>query len=211
MPVAMTGVPASSASCALLGGGDHRAKFSFLPLRLLLQTGSRFSTVWRSARIISVWIVRDVVGQVDLAVDVVTSLVAEDPRHLADRGGLADVREELVAQALALRRARDDAGDVDELHRRRRDPRRPEQLRQPRQNSSGTPTTPTFARSSRTGSSPRTSFLVSALKSVDLPALGSPTMPMGEPRAAESTARWDGPPNHREPLAPEHRSGCDPR
>ena len=58
---------------------------------------------------------RDVVGGVDLAVDVGDVLVAEHPGHLADRGGLADVGEELVAQPLPLRGAADDAGDVDEL------------------------------------------------------------------------------------------------
>ena len=57
----------------------------------------------------------DVGGGVDLAVDVRDVLVAEDARDLADRRGLADVREELVAQALSLRGTRDDAGDVDEL------------------------------------------------------------------------------------------------
>src|SRR4029078_1566015 len=39
----------------------------------------------------------------------------EDPGHLADRSGLTDVGEELVAQTLALGGTPDDAGDVDEL------------------------------------------------------------------------------------------------
>ncbi len=42
--------------------------------------------------------------------------VGEDPDDLADRVGLADVAEELVAKALPLRRAADQAGDVGEPH-----------------------------------------------------------------------------------------------
>ena len=75
----------------------------------------------------------DVAGRVDLAVDVGDVLVAEDAGHLADRGRLPDVGEELVAQALALRGAADDAGDVDELDRRGEHLRRTEELGQPRQ------------------------------------------------------------------------------
>ena len=56
---------------------------------------------------------------VDLAVDVHDVGVVEGADDLADRVGLADVGEELVAQALALGGALDDAGDVDERHGRR--------------------------------------------------------------------------------------------
>jgi hypothetical protein len=56
--------------------------------------------------------------------------VGEDPHHLADRIGLADVGEELVAQALALRGAADQAGDVGEPHAGRHDPGRVVQLGQ---------------------------------------------------------------------------------
>ena len=52
-----------------------------------------------------------------------------------DRVGLADVGEELVAEPFALRRAFDQAGDVDELHHRRHDALRlddPLQHREPR-------------------------------------------------------------------------------
>ena len=70
----------------------------------------------------------DVVGRVDAAVDVDDVLVVERADDLADRVGLADVREELVAQALALGRALDDAGDVDERHGRREDLLRAEDL-----------------------------------------------------------------------------------
>ncbi len=51
----------------------------------------------------------DVVGRVDAAGDVDHVVVGEGAHHLADRVGLADVGQELVAQALALARALDDA------------------------------------------------------------------------------------------------------
>ena len=59
-----------------------------------------------------------------------TSGSVNDPDHLADRVGLADVAEELVAQPLALRGAADQPGDVDEPHGGRDDPRRVVQLGQ---------------------------------------------------------------------------------
>ena len=47
--------------------------------------------------------------------------VLEAAHHVRDRIGLADVREELVAEAFTLRRAGDEARDVDELDRGRQD------------------------------------------------------------------------------------------
>ena len=47
--------------------------------------------------------------------------VAEEAHDLADGIGFADVRQELVTQTLAARRARHQTGDVDELHRGRHD------------------------------------------------------------------------------------------
>ncbi len=72
----------------------------------------------------------DVVLGRDLAVDVDDVLVLEGADDLADRVGLADVREELVAQALALGGAAHDAGDVDEVDGRREDALRGEDLGQ---------------------------------------------------------------------------------
>ena len=72
----------------------------------------------------------DVGPGVDLAVDVHDVVVGEDPHHLTDRVALADVGQELVAKPGALRRALDDAGDVDERHRRRHDLLRREHLRE---------------------------------------------------------------------------------
>ena len=66
----------------------------------------------------------------DLAVDVDDVAVLERAHDLADRVGLADVGEELVAQPLPLARTAHDAGDVDEGDRRRQDLLGPEDLRQ---------------------------------------------------------------------------------
>ena len=73
---------------------------------------------------------RQVGLRVHLAVDVGDVVVAEHPGDLADRGRLADVGEELVAETLALGRAADDAGDVDELDGRGHQPGRLHQLTQ---------------------------------------------------------------------------------
>ncbi len=54
---------------------------------------------------------------IDLAVDVDDVGVIEHAHDLGDGLGLADVGEELVAQAFALGRALHDAGDVHEGHR----------------------------------------------------------------------------------------------
>ena len=63
----------------------------------------------------------DVAHRVDRARDVDHVRVVEAAHHHQDRVGLADVRQELVAEALALRRALDEARDVDDLDDRRDD------------------------------------------------------------------------------------------
>ena len=70
----------------------------------------------------------DVRARRDLAVDVDDVAVLEGAHDLADRVGLTDVGEELVAQPLPLGRAAHDAGDVDEGDRRRQDLLAPEDL-----------------------------------------------------------------------------------
>ena len=51
-------------------------------------------------------------------------VVGETAHDVGDGVGLADVREELIAEALALGGAGDQPGDVHELHRARHHPRR---------------------------------------------------------------------------------------
>ena len=58
----------------------------------------------------------DVVERRDLAGDVDDLVVVEAAHHVEDSVCLADVREELVAEAFAFACAFDDARDVDELH-----------------------------------------------------------------------------------------------
>ena len=57
----------------------------------------------------------DVAARVDRAFDVDDVFVLEAADDLHDGVGLADVGEELVAEALALRRAAHESGDVHEL------------------------------------------------------------------------------------------------
>ena len=61
----------------------------------------------------------DVGDRIDLARDVDHVRVVEAAHDVHDGVGLADVRQELVAEPLALGGAGDQAGDVDELDRRR--------------------------------------------------------------------------------------------
>ena len=72
-----------------------------------------FSTVSRSARASSISTMPQVLERVGRAGDVV---VGEGPQHEHDGVDLADVGQELVAQALALAGPLDQAADVDELH-----------------------------------------------------------------------------------------------
>jgi hypothetical protein len=62
----------------------------------------------------------DVAQRVDAALDMRDVRVLEAAHDMGDRIDLADVLEELVAKALALRRALDEARDVHEAHRGRR-------------------------------------------------------------------------------------------
>ena len=62
--------------------------------------------------------------RIDRAHHVQHVVVVERAHDVHDRVGLADVREELVAESFALRRALHESGDVDELHRGRHGPLR---------------------------------------------------------------------------------------
>jgi hypothetical protein len=63
----------------------------------------------------------DVGDRIDATRHVHDVAVLEAAHHVRDRVGLADVRQELVAEPLALGRAGDQSRDVDELHRGRDD------------------------------------------------------------------------------------------
>ena len=63
----------------------------------------------------------DVVERLDAARDVHDVVVFEAAHDVRDRVGLANVRQELVAEAFALGSAGDQAGDVDELDGRGQD------------------------------------------------------------------------------------------
>ena len=59
----------------------------------------------------------DIRNRVDLACHVDDVVILEAAHHVDDRVGFANVREKLVAQALALTGTRHQPGDVDELDR----------------------------------------------------------------------------------------------
>ena len=83
---------------------------------MLATRSSRRSACSRSANSSSVSIVStSASGSTRPLVDHLRVVMRAD--HVQDRVGLADVRQELVAEALALVRAADQAGDVVELHR----------------------------------------------------------------------------------------------
>ena len=83
--------------------------------------------------------------RIDPAGDVDDVGALEAAHDVRDRIHLADVRQELVAEALALRGAGDQPRDVDELDRRRHDLLRAVRSRRvAASRGSGTGTTPTF-------------------------------------------------------------------
>ena len=92
----------------------HVGRLDLLAAQILLQLGQRvFDGLQVGEDQLGVDGV-DVVGRIDLAVDVHDIIVFEGTHDLADRVGFANVGEELVAQAFAFRSALDDACDVDE-------------------------------------------------------------------------------------------------
>ena len=86
-----------------------------------------------------------VAHRIDRALDMGDVAVLEAAQHMGDGVDLADVAEELVAEALAVRRAAHQAGDVDELELGRHDLRRLAELaRRMSSRGSGTATRPTL-------------------------------------------------------------------
>ena len=113
-------VPPSSTCCAATAASATRSRSASLPdFRLL---GEPRHGLLQRLQVGQDQLGRDrldVALRRDVAVDVAHVGVGEDPHDLADRVGLADVGEELVAEALALRRAADQPGDVHEPDRGR--------------------------------------------------------------------------------------------
>ena len=90
----------------------------FSPPRACLATRStRRSACSRSASTSSASIVSMSRSSSTLTIGVDHVLIAVGPHHVDDRVGLADVGEELVAEALAFVRARHQPGDVVEVDR----------------------------------------------------------------------------------------------
>ena len=126
----------------------------------------------------------DVGDRIDAALDVGDVVVLEAAHHMRDGVDLADVGEELVAEALALGGAAHQPGDVDEGQPRRHDLRRTWRAARARRAADRAPPPRRHsARWCRTDSSPPAPprSAVSALKSVDLPTFGRPTMPHLKP------------------------------
>ena len=92
----------------------HVGRLDLLAAQILLQLGQRvFDGLQVGKNELGVDGV-DVVGRIHLAVDMHNVIVFKSTHDFADRVGLADVGQELVAQAFAFGGALDDAGDVDE-------------------------------------------------------------------------------------------------
>ena len=122
--------------------------------------------------------------------------VLEAAQHVRDRIDLADVRQELVAEPLAARGAAHQSGDVDEFELGRHDLRRfgePRQHVEPRvrHGDAADIGLDRAERIIRRLPPPRSRS--SALKSVDLPTLGRPTMPQLNPMEARPCPRQEVP------------------
>jgi hypothetical protein len=120
---------------------------------------------------------------IDAALHMGHVTVLETAQDVGDGVDLADIGEELVAETLALGRAFHEARDIDEGHPRGNDLLRlrdPGQLVEP---GSGTATSPTLGSIVQKGkfAACAAAVRVSALKSVDLPTFGRPTIPTLKP------------------------------
>ncbi len=117
-PIARTGL-ASSSSGMMRSSRATSLAASLSPERaFLFSRWMAFSTVPMSASASSVWMTSMSSSGLTLAGHVDHVVVLEAAHHVDDGVGFADVREELVAQSLALGRARHQTGDVDEFHGR---------------------------------------------------------------------------------------------
>ena len=124
------GQPQRAGAMALVQAGEHLARRLQLRRARLIALGLLFQT--RDGLLNRGDIGQDELGldsvhvrlRIHLAGHVSHVRIAEEAHHLGDGIGLADVREELVAQALPLARSGHQTGDVHELHRGGHDLRR---------------------------------------------------------------------------------------
>ena len=125
----------------------------------------------------------DVGNRIDAAFDMGDVVVLEAAQHMGDGVDLADIGEKLIAEPLAFRRAAHQAGDVDEGQPRRHDDRRLGEF--------GQRVEPLVRHrdladirldgAERIIRRLRGGGFVNALKRVDLPTFGRPTMPHLKP------------------------------
>ena len=169
------------------------------PLAFFSIATTRRSRLSRSASISSVSIVSISRERIDAALDMSDVAVLEAAHDMGDGVAFADIGEELVAETLALRGAAHEAGDIDEGQPRRDDLLRAGDLGEGRRaEGRARRHRRHWARSCRTDNwppaPPRSAS--SALKSVDLPTLGRPTMPHLKPMD-EACLSGDGRPYAR--------------
>ena len=129
-PIERTGLPSSRCLRMRSNRSFLRAASLSPPLAALVLRSTAFSTDCRSVSASSVSMMS--ISEIGFTrpETCTMSVVFETAHHVRDRVGLADVREELVAEALALRRAGHEARDVDEFDRGRHDLLRLHDLRQ---------------------------------------------------------------------------------
>jgi hypothetical protein len=159
------------------------AQLSLSPPLALVTRCRPFRTLSRSASASSSVDDFDVALGFDAVGDVDDVVILEAAHHVGNGIGLADVGEELVAQAFAFGRASHQAGDVDEFHGGGHGALRFDDLGQfACQALVGHCTMPEFGSMVQNGKfSAAMPALVRALNRVDLPTLGRPTMPHLKP------------------------------
>ena len=114
-------MPSRSSASAALDEVERLLGFLVAALRLLLERGDALLQALEIGEHQLGLDRLDVGDRIDLALDMDDVAVLEAAHDVGDGVDLADVGEELVAEAFALRRAAHEAGDVDEGEPRRDD------------------------------------------------------------------------------------------
>ena len=141
----MIGVPASSAASASCAASRLAQLLDLSPRTSFSSRGIAFSTVWRSARISSVWMVEMSLAGLTSPSTCVTSSSRKTRVTWQIAADSRMCERNLLPRPSPCDAPRDDAGDVDELDGRGQHLGRAEHLGELRgSRSSGTPTTPTL-------------------------------------------------------------------